>query len=618
MFAKEQRKRLSNIWGRSASRRPHRKQLSRPLRIESLESRDLLTVAPFVGPLRFGTAPPAGVTVLTPVTTTGNTNSAAPVLTSAQIADETAAGQSINALGLDLYNELQTTPGGSGNMLLSPLSISTALAMAYAGAQGETAAQMASVLHLSGSQADTAQEFGTLLADLNSAGQGQYALSVADALWGQQGLQFLTQFLDTMQTSYGGAFNQANFAGNPDAAIQTINNWVSQQTNGKIQNLFSAASINQFTKLVLANALYFQGGWSSGFNAAMTNSANFTLSSGEAEQVSTMHQTASFKYMQSDGFQIVELPYAGGRMVMDIMLPTTSGAAGLSVSHLPSDLNGWLAGLSRQDVAVSLPKFTLTSQFDLVPPLTTLGMIDPFQRNADFSGMTNASLLNITAVVHKAFIDVGESGTEAAAATGVGLVHATVVTMDPTIPIAFDADHPFLYMLRDTQSGSVLFMGQEADPLSNQGDPSAPAIVPPANTPQPEHAPPPVSSTHVWTGPLPFPSSGLSPSASPLSAEQALRSAAANGFSGSDNAAEALSWAAVPAQIASSTATPSVSSATAPLASFIGPSDQSHAAAVDQVMSGAADVDGDTVNQYARSAIASVARFATTTARRSS
>jgi serpin B len=619
MFARAQRKRWSDTRGRSRSRRRLRKERSRPLRVESLESRDLLTGAPFVGPLQFGAAPPAGHLVPTPPATTGNTNSAAPVLTPAQIAAETAAGQSINALGLDLYNTLQTAAGGSGNMILSPLSISTALVMAYAGANGETAAQMASVLHLSGSQASTAQEFGTLLADLNSAGQGNYALSVADALWGQQGMQFLSQFLNTMQTAYGGAFNQADFAHDPNAALQTINDWVAQQTDGKIQNLFSDQSINQYTKLVLANALYFQGNWASGFNTALTSNANFTLNSGVTEQVSTMHQTNSYSYMQSDGFQVVELPYAGGRLAMDIMLPTASGAAGLSVSQIPSDLDSWLSGLSRQDVSVSLPKFTLTTQFDLAQPLQTLGMTDAFQRSADFSGMTNQTSLQIADVVHKAFVDVGESGTQAAAATGVSIMHISAISADPTQPIAFNADHPFLYMIRDTQSGSVLFMGQEADPLSDAGDPSAPAIVPSASTPQPERLPPPpVTSTVVWIGPLPFPGTHSRSPAVPLLPNPTLFTLAANMPPATDGAAGALSGAAVPASAAASSATPSASStpATTFIASSVGQPDQSHTAAVDAVMSDEADVDdsvGDNnVNPHALSAIASVARFSTT------
>ena len=415
---------------------------------------------------------------------------------------EAAAGQAIDAFGLDLYKALQAEAGGSGNLFLSPFSIETALAMTYAGARGETAAQMASTLHLSGDQAAIAQEFGSLLGDLNSAGGSAYTLAVADALWGQQGLDFLTPFLDTMQSDYGGGLNQLDFLHDPEGARATINQWVADHTNDKIENLFPASSIDSLTRLVLANAIYFKGDWATAFDAAATYNAGFTLASGGQEQVSTMHRTDYYRYMQSDGYQVVEIPYSGGRLAMDVLLPTGSGARGLSVSHLPSDLNSWLGGLSTQDVGISLPKFTLTTQFDLSAQLKALGMGDAFSDNANFSGMTDVEQLKISQVLHKAYIGVNESGSEATAATGVIMTAITGAYEPPTIPIDFNADHPFLFMIRDTQTGSVLFMGQEADPLSTGGDASAPAIDPGAAIAPPAIT---IAPTAPWifVGPLP-------------------------------------------------------------------------------------------------------------------
>jgi serpin B len=492
-------RRLRNSWSGLPRRRPKCcRPKARPLSFEPLESRELLTVSSFVGPLPFRPTAGGAHAVAPPANTAQNP--AAPPLSSAQIASETTAGQSINAFGLDLYKDLQAAAGGSGNMFLSPFSVSTALAMAYAGTRGDTASQMASVLHLSGDPATVAQDFGTLLTDLNSAGQSNYALSVADALWGQQGLQFLSQFLNTLQTDYGGGLNQVDFKDQAEAVRQTINTWVAQHTNDKIQNLFPPGSIDSATQFVLANAIYFKGNWATAFNAASTYDANFSLASGTNEQVPTMHSNnTDYAYMQSDGLQVLQLPYAGGRLAMDVLLPTATGAAGLSVSQLPTDLNGWLAGLTTQPVDVSLPKFTLTTQFDLGKTLQQLGMTSAFSNGADFSGITDSAPLKISDVVHKAYIGVDETGTEAAGATGVVGIEATIVGAQPPPPVIFNADHPFLFMIRDTQSGSVLFMGQEADPLSNGGDSNAPGISAHA-TPQPQ--PPSVQPPISIIGPL--------------------------------------------------------------------------------------------------------------------
>ncbi len=391
---------------------------------------------------------------------------------------EQSAGQSINAFGQDLYSLLQSQAGGSGNMFFSPTSIATALAMVDAGAGGETASQIGSVLHAANLDPNVlAQEFGSLLTSLNSAGQGQYAVAVADALWGQQDFPFNQAFLNLLQANYGAGLKQVDFKGDTEGARQTINDWVAQQTANKIQDLFPSGTITPAERLVLTNAIYFKGAWANPFNTIDTSNANFTLSSGDQVSTPTMHQTTQFGYMDSDGYQVLEMPYADGRMAMDIMLPSAdSGLQGLDVSQLPSDLSGWLGGLSAYDVQVSLPKFGMTDQFDLSDQLKALGMTDAFTKQADFSGISPLPL-KISDVVHKAFVGVSEDGTEAAAATGIGVCRVACVTYQPPLPQAvFNADHPFLFVIRDTQSGSVLFEGQVADPTSAAADPSAPAI----------------------------------------------------------------------------------------------------------------------------------------------
>ncbi len=446
------------------SRRPLVRAL---LHLESLETRCLLTVAPVPA-----TTPLTEASVVDFSYPEVAVASSAPTLTAPATAAENEAADSINAFGLELYKALQNQAGDSDNLFVSPLSISTVLAMAYDGARGQTAAQMAAVLHLSGDPVEVARQFGALLTDLNSAGQNNFALSAANALWGQDGMQYLSEFLATMQNDYGGSLKQVDFINAPEEARQTINNWVAEQTNGKIQDLFPEGSINTLTRLVLANAIYFKGDWAIPFQASATRDATFTLLSGSTVQASTMHIVASYRYMQRDGLQFLEIPYAGGQLVMDVLLPPAgSGAEGLNVDRLPKDLNAWFGGLNREQVTVSLPKFTLTSQFNLGEQLKALGMTDAFGDKADFSGLTDSNQLKISQVVHKAFIGVDEKGTEAAAATGVSIsLSYTAAYNPPVIPIEFNADHPFLFMIRDVQSGAVLFMGQMTDPPESDGN----------------------------------------------------------------------------------------------------------------------------------------------------
>ncbi|HVX15248.1 MAG TPA: serpin family protein [Pirellulales bacterium] len=390
-----------------------------------------------------------------------------------QAADETAAGNSIDAFALDLYAQLQSTMGG--NLFVSPFSVATALTMAYAGAGGETAQQMASVLHLGSDASSIEADYGELLADLNAAGQsGGYLLSVANALWAQQGLDILPEFLNVIQQDFSGALQQVDYKDAAEAARETINDWVSQETHGKIQDVLPPGSLDDTTRLVLANAIYLKAAWVSPFTPGQTSDAPFTLASGSQVTAPTMHQTTNFKYMESDGFQVLELPYANGRLAMDILLPTQSGLSGLDSYQIPQDINGWLSGLTSQDVAVSLPKFQMTTQFELSAPLKALGMTDAFTRGADFSGITDPSVLHIDDVYHQAFISVDEAGTEAAAATVMKL-SISAIAFDPRTPIQFNADHPFLFLIRDTQSGSVLFMGQVEDPTQQDGG-SGPTI----------------------------------------------------------------------------------------------------------------------------------------------
>jgi serpin B len=385
-----------------------------------------------------------------------------------------------NEFALNLYQRLR---GEEGNLFFSPYSISTALAMTYAGARGQTASQMAEVLCFpvesgraeqsapkSGLPAELdsqqfASAFGTLVKDLNAKGRkGAYQLAVANALWGQKGYGFLGQFMDFVEKHYGGRLNEVDFAGVTEAARQTINAWVEKQTNDKIKNLIARGVLDSMTRLVLTNAIYFKGDWASQFDKDRTQqNAPFTLSDGGKVNVPMMNQQERFRYMETETFQGLELAYAKDELSMIVLLPKdVNGLGALEKSITQKNLSQWLGRLGKREVVVFLPKFKLTSQFRLASVLKAMGMTDAFSRSADFSGMDGKRDLFISAVIHKAYVDVNEEGTEAAAATGVTM-RLTSVGPGGRPPV-FRADHPFLFLIRDNRSGSILFIGRVMNP----------------------------------------------------------------------------------------------------------------------------------------------------------
>jgi serpin B len=378
-----------------------------------------------------------------------------------------------NKFALELFAKLQS---GKGNLFFSPYSISTALAMACAGARGQTESQMTEVLHFpiadnrtadseSKSLLDRQQfavEFGKIIKDLNKRGQkGAYTLTIANALWGQKGYGFLEGFLKLVE-NYDGQLNEVDFERAAEAARNTINAWVEKKTNGKIKNLIGPGVLDSMTRLVLTNAIYFKGNWARQFEKKRTQDAPFTLDDGKKNDVPMMNQKAEFGYMETDTFQALEMPYVDQELSMVILLPKKSDALDEFEKTLtPDNLSQWLAKIHKQEVIVFVPKFKMTSQFSLASVLQSMGMTDAFSSNADFSGMDGKRDLFISAVIHKAYVEVNEEGTEAAAATGV-VMRLTSIGPNP-IPV-FRADHPFLFLIRDNLSGSILFIGRVANP----------------------------------------------------------------------------------------------------------------------------------------------------------
>jgi serpin B len=365
------------------------------------------------------------------------------------------------AFALNLYARLKTA---DGNLFFSPYSISACLAMTYNGARGDTAAQMAQTLHFDTKQNQLAASFGELQKQLNKEQEKKgIALDIANGLWGQKDHLFLPAYLDVAKQSYGANMKQVDFRTHADTARTEINDWVAHQTQGKITDLIQPGVLGPATRVVLVNAIYFKGSWARKFDKPSTAPAPFTVTPNQKPEVPLMNLTTDFKYAEVDGLQLLELPYAGDDLSMVLLLPREpDGLKGMEDLLNQQTLDRWLAQARQEKVAVFLPKFKLAAQFSLAKPLAEMGMTDAFSSNANFSGMDGERDLFISAVVHKAFVDVNEEGTEAAAATGVVMRMSAVMRPRP-MPI-FRADHPFIFLIRDNHSGSILFLGRLVDP----------------------------------------------------------------------------------------------------------------------------------------------------------
>ena len=388
-----------------------------------------------------------------------------------------------NEFAFDLYGRLREN---QGNLFFSPSSISVALAMADAGARGETASEMAKALHFTLPPEALHAGFAALLKELNTeSDKAGYQLKVANALWGQAGYGFTPDFLKLTQTSYGAWLYEVDFAA-AEQARQKINTWVEKQTQDKIKDLIKPGMLDSSTRLVLTNAIYFKGDWNSPFKKERTRTENFKVAETGTAGVSRgtqtnevvkveikvprlrtvsvpmMAQTHEYRYLDGGEFQMVEMPYAGKELSMVVLLPKkTEGLPELEKTLTADNLAGWLGRLHQREIVLNLPRFKTTAELSLKDQLSALGMQQAFQAGkADFSGMNDGKeKLFLSAVVHKAFVDVNEEGTEAAAATG-GIMKALAVRIKPV----FRADHPFVFLIRDTRNGSVLFLGRILDP----------------------------------------------------------------------------------------------------------------------------------------------------------
>jgi serpin B len=371
------------------------------------------------------------------------------------------------AFAFDLYNAVRNQ---DGNMVYSPYSISLAFAMAYGGAKGDTAAQMTETLHytLPGEQFHPAIN----ALDLDLAGRpaeaayvekkDRFQLNIANSLWGQDGWSFLPDYLDLLAKNYGAGMRLVDFKKDPEGARQQINDWVSDQTRSRIKDLIPPGVIDIMTRLVLANAIYFKATWEYEFDANVTADRQFFLLNGDLVDVPMMQirHSKNLSYAAGDGWQAVALPYKGGLTEMVILLPDAGNFEAFESGLTAEEYEQILAAMDSQEVILSMPKFSFETRYGLKAILAGMGLQAAFDPNAaDFSGIDGVRDLYIADAIHKAFIAVDEKGTEAAAATA-------VVMLEASLPqgIVLTIDRPFFYVIRDVPTGTILFMGRVLDP----------------------------------------------------------------------------------------------------------------------------------------------------------
>jgi serpin B len=374
---------------------------------------------------------------------------------------EVVAGNTTFAL--NLYGELKTA---DGDLFFSPFSISMALAMTYGGARGETAEQMAKVLQFAAIPTPSVHAaFGFLKAGIDSIQRRENVrLFTANALWPQTGYPFRDDYLDLLNRQYGASVTPLDYNGNKRAACQVINQWVEEHTERKITDLIRPDGLGSQTRLVLVNAIYFLGQWASPFKPRGTIEDTFHRTANQDVKCQMMHQRGNFAYAENPDLQIVELPYVGNELSMVILLPQTVDGVGALERTLSADrLAEWFGSLKEEVVVVQLPKFSQASTFSLAETLQSMGMVLPFERRADFSGMDgHTNRLFISVVAHKAYVNVNEEGTEAAAATAVEMM-LMARKGGPEVPV-FRADHPFLFLIKEKTTGSILFLGRVMEP----------------------------------------------------------------------------------------------------------------------------------------------------------
>ncbi len=367
-----------------------------------------------------------------------------------------------NKFALDLYSRYKTK---EDNIFFSPYSISTALAMTYEGARGQTAEEMQSVFYFPEDDDERRSSYANLYNEINKEDK-EYKLNTANALWAEHSFQFLDEYFNIVEEYYGGKVTNLDFKQDPEGSRIIINDWVEEKTNNKIKDLIPSGLIDSMTRLVLTNAIYFKGEWVKQFNEDATQEQNFRVSSSDGVKVQMMQRIDNesiFNYAEDDKLQILEMPYSGEDLSMLIFLPKNDDMKALENSINVEKLTEWRANLEKKRVDIFIPKFKLETKYFMAQDLMEMGMPSAFV-SADFSGITGKKDLFISNVIHQAFVEVNEEGTEAAAATAV-IMPLTSIGSEPGPQIpTFRADHPFIFIIQQNDTGNILFMGRVDNP----------------------------------------------------------------------------------------------------------------------------------------------------------
>jgi serpin B len=370
-----------------------------------------------------------------------------------------------NQFALELYCLSKDDPENEdSNLFFSPYSISTALAMTYEGARGITAEEMQSVFHFP-DDAELRRNAISQIADEINKGDKEYKLSTANALWAQKDFAFNQDYLNVVENYYGGRATNLDFKADTEGSRLTINGWVEDQTNDKIKDLIPAGVLLPDTRLVLTNAIYFKGEWVKQFDKSATKERDFKITPNNKVPVPMMRHTgheSRFNYSETEDLQILELPYSGDDISMLIILPKDD-LGSIEGSLTIQQLSEWRENLTEQRVDIFVPRFTFETKTFMKKTLSEMGMPTAFSNRANFTGMEDKPNkdLKIDKVIHQAFVDVNEEGTEAAAATAVSMIDTV---SEPPPPTTFMADHPFIFMIQQKQTGNILFMGRVSDP----------------------------------------------------------------------------------------------------------------------------------------------------------
>lgn len=373
-----------------------------------------------------------------------------------------------NRFAYDLYSELAQDPKyADGNLFFSPFSLSSALAITYEGTRGATAEEIRAVFHFPENATELRQGYREILTGINRA-DTRYSLHTANAIWAEQAYPFLPAYISTAKQYYYAKVTNLNFISQPEASRDIINQWVEDETEDRIRNLIPEGIINPLTRLVITNAGYFKGSWETQFDADQTAGADFRVSPEKIVKIRMMQRIgegSEYGYAETDDLQVLRLPYAhssGDELSLLVILPKRDNLTAAEQALNKGSFTALTETLESQRVDVYLPKFSMETQYRLPDTLSAMGMPTAFTKSADLSGMDGTKNLFIRDVIHKAFVDVSEEGTEAAAATAVVVQLKAVANGNP-VPV-FRADHPFLFLIQDDENGTILFMGRVVNP----------------------------------------------------------------------------------------------------------------------------------------------------------